>query len=994
MKRKLFLLLCALLTMIGVQNVKAYQTPTADGIYYIQNVETGKFLCRGNDWGSRATVSDFGSTWILVEDNGRYHIRVASLVGASVNQGLGDDYWMYADCSGDRDRTYTLTLISDGQYTMTGSGISMNVYAYTKDDVDKFCVAGNATLDDNMTSIKQSYWRFLSQGEYDAVIASRISTQESTVATSAGYDLADLGKTLTQLVSDVNTFANKGVQATVTATTDWTWTPEANRNGGTGTGNDLVEAFEAPGKFTKTISGLTEGIYKVSIPALFRESNNEACYSLHESGYEPAGGCYISANGNTTSVSSWASGATSKNYPNIMADAKARIDDGAYSNELYCYVDESGNLNLEVGVPGWYEINQWVGSWFIMGDATATLYSDAVSDGDATAILATANELLNQEMDATIKTNLTNAKNTFDEARTIANYKVLQTAIVAAQASADAYARGAAINALIVGERSVVVNEEAVAESWTPSPERNTWSSEGDTDGSNMKTPFLQNWRGSGGELPDNTNTYLAKGVKNGNYEVTALVRILKENGGEISATSATFGVNDVTDNLLTGTEACTHGIYKTASVRVLVTDNTLDIKLAYEGANFNWISWKNLKVTYLDNDFTSIIKNADCTSNDYWEGGSGGGRTFNSMEAYDGETRDVFSANNRYDTASKNGQRHQTITLPATGAYKLAVFCKVDGTYSNGYAQIWVDDLGNYIDYASARHLYTVDTDGNKTSTINTGGSGWFANEIYFTANAGDSKTIYINLSPGDMSISGRYELAYVSGMKLTYLGTAPEISFDEAIVNPVVKVAHANVTIARNMKSDRWNTFTVPFSMAKPVGWTVKELTGVDYNESTSNYSLNFEEASSIVAGKAYMVKPESNVIEVSADDVTINTSKVEPSEVSDEGYTASFVGNNSYMTKVPTGSYIISNNVFYIVDSSIIQKGFRGYITVSGNNSARATVSFGTDEDVTGIQNVVVEGLEESDALKDGKYLINGKIVIVKNGVKYSANGQKLN
>lgn len=390
--------------------------------------------------------------------------------------------------------------------------------------------------------------------------------------------------------------------------------------------------------------------------------------------------------------------------------------------------------------------------------------------------------------------------------------------------------------------------------------------------------------------------------------------------------------------------------------------------------------------------DVTSFIKNPNCDTNDGWDGGS---RTFNNMVAYNGVTRDVFSTNTDYPTGSKDGQRRQTITLPATGAYKLTTFCKVPGTNNNGYAQIWVDDLGNYIDYANARHLYTVNTSGSKTSTINTDGSGWYANEIYFTANASDSKTIYINLSAGDGSTAERHKYAYVSGMKLTYLGSAPEVSLDEAVVNPVIEadLANTDVTIARKMKSDRWNTFTVPFNMDIPDGWTVKELTKLDFNESTSNYSLTFEAAPNIVAGKAYMVKPGSDVDVVNANGVTINTSTVTPSQVEDGDYTANFVGNNNYMASAPSGSYIISNNVFYCVNSIVIQKGFRGYITVSETYGARATVSFGMDDDVTGIQNVVVEGLDESGAQKDGKYLIDGKIVIVKNGVKYSANGQIL-
>lgn len=50
------------------------------------------------------------------------------------------------------------------------------------------------------------------------------------------------------------------------------------------------------------------------------------------------------------------------------------------------------------------------------------------------------------------------------------------------------------------------------------------------------------------------------------------------------------------------------------------------------------------------------------------------------------------------------------------------------------------------------------------------------------------------------------------------------------------------------------------------------------------------------------------------------------------------------------------------------------------------------FGFDENVTAI-NAIEAAEAETGALKDGKYLIEGKIVLVKNGVKYSANGQIL-
>ena len=67
-------------------------------------------------------------------------------------------------------------------------------------------------------------------------------------------------------------------------------------------------------------------------------------------------------------------------------------------------------------------------------------------------------------------------------------------------------------------------------------------------------------------------------------------------------------------------------------------------------------------------------------------------------------------------------------------------------------------------------------------------------------------------------------------------------------------------------------------------------------------------------------------------------------------------------------------------------------KAYLRVENINPARLIISF-DEEDPTAIN--AVEAVEANgDALKDGKYLIGNKVVLVKNGVKYSTNGQKLN
>ena len=67
-------------------------------------------------------------------------------------------------------------------------------------------------------------------------------------------------------------------------------------------------------------------------------------------------------------------------------------------------------------------------------------------------------------------------------------------------------------------------------------------------------------------------------------------------------------------------------------------------------------------------------------------------------------------------------------------------------------------------------------------------------------------------------------------------------------------------------------------------------------------------------------------------------------------------------------------------------------KAYLRVENINPSRLVIRF-DDLDPTAIN--AVEAAEANDgALKDGKYLIGNKVVLVKNGVKYGANGQKLN
>lgn len=67
-------------------------------------------------------------------------------------------------------------------------------------------------------------------------------------------------------------------------------------------------------------------------------------------------------------------------------------------------------------------------------------------------------------------------------------------------------------------------------------------------------------------------------------------------------------------------------------------------------------------------------------------------------------------------------------------------------------------------------------------------------------------------------------------------------------------------------------------------------------------------------------------------------------------------------------------------------------KAYLNTGVNASSRLTIRL-DGEDPTAINTIEAADTEDG-SLKDGKYLIDNKIVLVKNGVKYGANGQKLN
>ena len=135
----------------------------------------------------------------------------------------------------------------------------------------------------------------------------------------------------------------------------------------------------------------------------------------------------------------------------------------------------------------------------------------------------------------------------------------------------------------------------------------NTWSTEGNNDGTNFTTPFFEYFVDNNRVLAANTLTATQTGLEpNATYSVSAWVRVRQTNGQTKIANGVTMRVGsgtvvDVSD----GTQVGTSPFYLNEYTAIGATDaqGTLTIRFTIaEGSNINWLSFKNVKYTKVEN--------------------------------------------------------------------------------------------------------------------------------------------------------------------------------------------------------------------------------------------------------------------------------------------------------------------------------------------------------------------------------------------------------
>ena len=373
-----------------IRITKQTSTPS-DGTYYLYNPLTDKFLSRGGDYGTLAKADDYGLPIAVTMSDGAYRLQAQDGNDAArTDIYYGGGWWMWSDhYDGNADNQagyYAFRGAGSGNYQIqdlnwiaADNGTLYTTYVYNRDENARYSVAANGSQGDNVDDVQQTYWQLKTQAERDAIITARQNAQAAAVAAEVGLTAttpaelstaADGGKFSTELTEPALSFANNAG--------GWTWSgmPAAINSEWTPVGNPAymdsgTEVFQGAGKFTKTVTGLEPGLYKVTLKGFHRDGTNAEMYAKeHTSGMTGITPSYLSANGRTVQLKTWASEATSTTEPNLPAAAKTMFDAGSYKNEVFAMVGTDGKLTLEVVHP-----SNTTDSWLMLGDVTLTAYT-------------------------------------------------------------------------------------------------------------------------------------------------------------------------------------------------------------------------------------------------------------------------------------------------------------------------------------------------------------------------------------------------------------------------------------------------------------------------------------------------------------------------------------------------------------------------------------------------------------------------------------------
>ncbi|MBR1447145.1 MAG: hypothetical protein IJ588_00135 [Prevotella sp.] len=587
--------------------------------YLVQNIASKKYWSAGNSWGTQASLVEHAE-YIKFNPlaNGNYQLE------SQVNNG-GTSYYFNGDYM-DNGSPIELTIakVSEGKYTIAAG---TNYFGW-----DGTTTVLGKNLDANS---ENALWTIVPLDSAKAALAN--ATAEAPMDATFLIEDHDFGRN--------NRYSSK-------------WTLDAsnkNISGGENNsgsiGNNCAESYHSAFTLKQVIENVPNGLYKMTAQGFYRQdgSDNENLPYF-----------YINDSTKTFPLKTGSE--------NSMTDASVSFSAGNYTIDSISVVVLNGTITLgakNTNTSVWAIWDNFVLTYFgpveiditeyvaayekalaaanekaaakMNKDAKAALdaaiaANSEVDKTNADALIAATTALSNASSDAEVsieayksaKAALDGMKNVIDGTNVYTQeafetYNKIYTDKLAAYTEgtlADADAKAIENPEAVTGWRAANIVDNFLLSAWDTTADDfaggyyiNTWSTEGNNDGSEFKVPFFEYWTGDGDSLGEKTLTATMSNLEAGDYDVTAWVRVRIKNGAEAPAAGIILQANDgEAANASDGAQVGTSQFYlkEVAAKGTVAEDGVLKIKfIVAADNNISWLSFKNVKFEKSQPKFT-----------------------------------------------------------------------------------------------------------------------------------------------------------------------------------------------------------------------------------------------------------------------------------------------------------------------------------------------------------------------------------------------------
>lgn len=260
-----------------------------------------------------------------------------------------------------------------------------------------------------------------------------------------------------------------------------------------------------------------------------------------------------------------------------------------------------------------------------------------------------------------------------------------------------------------------------------------------------------------------------------------------------------------------------------------------------------------------------------------------------------------------------------------------------------------------------------------NNTSTNANGGAIWLGE--HKTGSGDHLRNLTLNncLIYGNTAVAGP-AIFHNNTTSVTYTNCVADVPNNESnYVVPAINITSVGV-----------GTYYIGAPFTMPIGVTGKTFS--DISGTTLTVGKTYTAGNDVPAGTALLVEGSEGSYYptiTTSSEVAPNDNLLKGSDLNE----TTTGGTKYYKLANDTGLHGLGFYWGAANGAAFTNGAHKAYLALSGEPSARSFFSF-FDNDVTAIDRIATTTLR-----KDGKFIENGRIVIMKNGVKYNTVGQKM-